>query len=122
MKFTNMMYIKFSSKDTTAIINATDKLINCNPANSWKVKSISPELKEICRIVRGQLRSMGYMEYKVNYLHPLIEVMNLFGSFFNFSTADTIQRAISLYPSYASGSRVIRYKTEQGDNLVYADD
>ena len=40
------MYIKFSSKDTTAIINATDKLINCNPAKSWKVKSISPELKE----------------------------------------------------------------------------
>ena len=51
-----MMYIKFSSKDTTAIINATDKLINCNPVKSVKVKSIPPELRELCRIVRGQLR------------------------------------------------------------------
>ena len=78
-----MMYIKFSSKDTTAIINATDKLINCNPTKSAKVKSIPPELRELCSIVRGQLRSMGYMEYRVEYLRPLIEVMNLFGSFFN---------------------------------------
>lgn len=117
-----MIYIKFSSKDTTAIINATDKLIECNPAKSYKVKSIPPELKEICRLVRGQLRSMGYMEYRVEYLRPLIEVMNLFGSFFNFSTTNTIQRAISFYYSYASGSKAIRYKTEQGDSLVYADD
>ena len=50
-----MMYIKFSSKDTTAIINATDKLINCNPVKSFKVKSIPPELKELCKLVRGQL-------------------------------------------------------------------
>ena len=112
-----MMYIKFSSKDTTAIINATDKLINCNPVKSVKVKSIPPELRELCRIVRGQLRSMGYMEYRVEYLRPLI-----FGSFFNFSTSSNIQRAISLYHSYASGSKPIRYKTEQGDSLVYADD
>ncbi|MEQ3301168.1 hypothetical protein [Bacteroides xylanisolvens] len=117
-----MVYIKFSSKDTTAIINATDKLINCNPVKSVKVKSIPPELRELCRIVRGQLRSMGYMEYRVEYLRPLIEVMNLFGSFFNFSTSSNIQRAISLYHSYASGSKPIRYKTEQGDSLVYADD
>ena len=48
--------------------------------------------------------------------------MNLFGSFFNFSTSSNIQRAISLYHSYASGSKPIRYKTEQGDSLVYADD
>ena len=41
-----MMYIKFSSKDTTAIINATDKLINCNPVKSVKVKSIPPELRD----------------------------------------------------------------------------
>lgn len=116
-----MMYIKFSSKDTTAIINATDKLINCNPVKSVKVKSIPPELRELCRIVRGQLRSMGYMEYRVEYLRPLIEVMNLFGSFFNFSTSSNIQRAISLY-LLCFCSKPIRYKTEQGDSLVYADD
>lgn len=117
-----MMYIKFSSKDTRAIVNATDKLIECNPAKSFKVKSIPPELKEVCRLVRGQLRSMGYMEYKIEYLSPLIEVMGLFGSFFNFSTTSNIQRAISFYHSYASGSKNIRYRTEQGDALIYADD
>jgi len=117
-----MMYIKFSSKDTTAIINATDKLIECNPAKSYKVKSIPPELKELCRLIRGQLRSMGYMEYRIEYLRPLIGVMNLFGSFFNFSTSSTIERAISFHSSYASGSKTIRYKTEQGDSLIYADD
>lgn len=117
-----MMYIKFSSKDTTAIINATDKLINCNPVKSFKVKSIPPELKELCKLVRGQLRAMGYMEYRVEYLRPLVEVVNLFGSFFNLSTASNIQRAISLYYSYVSGSKPIRYRTEQGDNLVYIDD
>ena len=116
------MYIKFSSKDTTAIINATDKLIDCNPSKSYKVKSIPPELKELCKLIRGQLRSMGYMEYRVEYLRPLIEVMNLFGSFFNLSTASNIQRAISLYHSYASGSKTIRYRTEKGDSLVYAED
>lgn len=117
-----MMYIKFSSKDTTAIINATDKLIECNPAKSIKVKSIPPELREHCKFVRGQLRSMGYMEYRIEYLRPLVEVINLFGSFFNFSTVSTIQRAISSYNSYASGTTTIRYKTEHGDSLVYADD
>lgn len=117
-----MLYLRFSPKDTKAIINATTKLIECNPSTSLKVKSISPELKSLCYLVREQLQIMGYMEYKIQYLRPLIAVFQLFGSFFNFTTTNSIIKALNLYQSYELGYKPIRYFNSNGDSIVNIED
>lgn len=116
------MYIKFDKSDTQKILRALDKLLKCDPTHSIKVKYIPIELKNLCTELKHQFETMGYIEYRIDYLRPLRDVVHLFGPFFNFSLEKTIHLAICRHSEYVNNRRPIKYYTSEGIPLVYANE